>query len=97
MAVVDLGSLRASSDPTDVLPQTYDPELIAQYWRRRPGAVAQRIVQLLSLGGGFLAGIALDIYQKKAGPHTIALVHFSARLGALLLWDELGGWVGFQL
>eukprot|EP00227_Mantoniella_beaufortii_P009287 CAMPEP_0197590926 /NCGR_PEP_ID=MMETSP1326-20131121/12300_1 /TAXON_ID=1155430 /ORGANISM="Genus nov. species nov., Strain RCC2288" /LENGTH=661 /DNA_ID=CAMNT_0043156237 /DNA_START=100 /DNA_END=2082 /DNA_ORIENTATION=- len=71
MRVVDLGNLRASTDPTDVLPQNYDPELIAAYWRRRPAAVAQRIFQLLGIAGTFIGGISLDIYQKKVEENSV--------------------------
>ena len=46
MRVVDLDKIKAEGGDDDRLPLYYDPELIAQYWRRRPGAVAQRILQL---------------------------------------------------
>jgi aarF domain-containing kinase len=34
-------------DPDDELPLTYSPELIDEYWGRRPVAITSRIVQLL--------------------------------------------------
>lgn len=43
----------------------YDPASIAAYWGKRPRAVATRIVQLLSVAGGFLSRIAWDIVTKK--------------------------------
>ena len=36
-----------TDDPDDELPLTYSPELIEDYWGRRPVAVASRIAQLL--------------------------------------------------
>lgn len=44
----------------DSLPLAYDPEAIAAYWRRRPVAVATRIVQLIGIAGGFLSSLAAD-------------------------------------
>lgn len=37
----------ADSDDGESLPLEYDPELIAEYWERRPVAVVTRILQLL--------------------------------------------------
>ena len=50
---------------SESLPQVYDPDTIAAYWSKRPGAVVTRIAQLLSVAGGFLSGIASDIITKK--------------------------------
>ena len=36
-----------TDDPDDELPLTYSPELIDEYWGRRPVAVTSRIFQLL--------------------------------------------------
>ncbi len=36
-----------TDDPDDELPLTYSPELINEYWGRRPVAVTSRIFQLL--------------------------------------------------
>lgn len=36
-----------TDDPDDELPLTYSPELIEDYWGRRPVAVTSRIFQLL--------------------------------------------------
>jgi hypothetical protein len=49
-----------------VLPLDYDPDIIADYWGRRPVAVATRVVQLLGIAGGFLGGLALDFVQNRA-------------------------------
>ena len=38
-------------DPDDELPLTYSPELIDEYWGRRPVAITSRILQLL--GGNY--------------------------------------------
>ncbi|MCO5548972.1 hypothetical protein L7F22_002436 [Adiantum nelumboides] len=56
----------------DTLPLVYNPETIAAYWRKRPGAVITRIVQLLSVAGGFLSGIASDILSKKLKENEVA-------------------------
>lgn len=47
------------------LPLVYDPVTIANYWGKKPGAVATRIAQLVTVAGGFLSGIAMDIITKK--------------------------------
>jgi hypothetical protein len=51
--------------------QEYDPDAIAAYWSKRPGAVLQRIVQLLSVSGSFLTSIALDIAFKKVKENEV--------------------------
>ena len=43
----------------------YDPASISAYWGKRPRSVATRIVQLLSVAGGFLSRIAWDVINKK--------------------------------
>ena len=47
------------------MPLAYDPDSISAYWGKRPQAVATRIVQLLSVAGGFLSHIVWDIINKK--------------------------------
>lgn len=49
----------------ETLPLVYDPAIISSYWGKRPRAVATRIVQLLSVAGGFLSRIAWDVINKK--------------------------------
>ena len=39
----------------------YEPERIAQFWARRPVAVATRVAQLLSIGGGFISSLLWDL------------------------------------
>jgi hypothetical protein len=43
----------------------YEPATISAYWGKRPRAVATRIVQLLSVAGGFLSRLAWDVINKK--------------------------------
>ena len=57
--------LQVKEGESESLPQVYDPDTIAAYWSKRPGAVATRIAQLLSVAGGFLSGIAADVITKK--------------------------------
>lgn len=47
------------------LPLVYDPVTIANYWGKKPAAVVTRIAQLVGVAGGFLSGIAMDIFTKK--------------------------------
>lgn len=50
---------------SETLPLVYDPDIIASYWGKRSRAVATRVVQLLSVAGGFLSHLALDLITKK--------------------------------
>lgn len=43
----------------------YEPASITAYWGKRPRSVATRIVQLLSVAGGFLSRVAWDVINKK--------------------------------
>jgi hypothetical protein len=43
-----------------VLPLTYQPAALQRYFARRPGAVAQRVFQVLSASFGVVAGVAWD-------------------------------------
>lgn len=52
-------------ESSEFLPLVYEPASIAAYWGKRPNAVATRIVQLLSVAGGFLSRIAWDVINKK--------------------------------
>lgn len=63
MRVVEVSA--ASGADGDSLPLVYDPKRIDEYWLRRPGAVAQRAAQLVSIAGGFLARTALDAVRGK--------------------------------
>jgi aarF domain-containing kinase len=53
------------------LPLEYDPAVIADFWGRRPVAVFSRIVQLLSIAGGFLGGIGMDILTGKVDENQV--------------------------
>ena len=70
MKVVDVSNF-ASAGEGDELPLYYDSELIANYWRRRPAAVTQRIVQLLSIAGGFITGIVSDIARGETEKNSV--------------------------
>lgn len=52
-------------ESSECLPLVYDPASIASYWGRRPRAVATRVVQLMSVAGGFLSRLAWDLVNKK--------------------------------
>lgn len=56
---------------SEFLPLVYDPDSISLYWGKRPRAVATRIVQLLSVAGGFLSRVAWDIINKKVKENEI--------------------------
>ncbi|KAJ6822412.1 uncharacterized protein M6B38_389380 [Iris pallida] len=56
----------------EALPLVYDPDIISAYWGKRPRAVATRIVQLLSVAGGFLSHLALDLITKKVKENEVA-------------------------
>ncbi|KAG2403232.1 Protein ACTIVITY OF BC1 COMPLEX KINASE 3 [Vigna angularis] len=59
-------------ESSEFLPLVYDPASISAYWGKRPRAVATRIVQLLSVAGGFLSRIALDVINKKVKENEVA-------------------------
>ncbi|XP_027333594.1 uncharacterized protein LOC113848331 isoform X1 [Abrus precatorius] len=59
-------------ESSEFLPLVYDPASISAYWGKRPRAVATRIVQLLSVGGGFLSHITWDVVNKKVKENEVA-------------------------
>ncbi|KAK9991560.1 hypothetical protein SO802_026545 [Lithocarpus litseifolius] len=59
-------------ESSEFLPLVYDPASISAYWGKRPRAVATRIVQLLSVAGGFLSRLALDVIKKKVKENEVA-------------------------
>eukprot|EP00232_Nephroselmis_pyriformis_P025088 CAMPEP_0182856256 /NCGR_PEP_ID=MMETSP0034_2-20130328/2323_1 /TAXON_ID=156128 /ORGANISM="Nephroselmis pyriformis, Strain CCMP717" /LENGTH=708 /DNA_ID=CAMNT_0024987311 /DNA_START=113 /DNA_END=2235 /DNA_ORIENTATION=- len=72
MQLVDVGKYASQDgDATDSLPQEYDPEIIAAYWGRRPGAITTRIFQLMGIAGGFLGGLALDAARGKVRENEV--------------------------
>ncbi|KAJ4783116.1 Protein kinase superfamily protein [Rhynchospora pubera] len=56
----------------EALPLVYDPDIISAYWGKRPRAVATRIVQLLSVAGGFLSHLISDLINKKLKENEVA-------------------------
>lgn len=56
MRLVDVGQTSAE----DTLPYNYDPKLLKAFFSKRPWAVATRIVQVLSVGGGVFFNTILD-------------------------------------
>ncbi|KAE8772418.1 hypothetical protein D1007_55630 [Hordeum vulgare] len=57
---------------TEGLPLVYSPEIISAYWGKRPGAVATRAVQLLSVAGGFISHIISDLITDKIKENEVA-------------------------
>lgn len=51
---------RASDSSDDVLPTVYSPDALASYFGKRPGAVFQRISQILLTSSGFLGSAIRD-------------------------------------
>jgi aarF domain-containing kinase len=70
--MVTLNSVATSGGGDDVLPLEYDPAAIARFWERRPGAVAQRILQLLSISGRFLSNLAWDAFRGQLKETEVA-------------------------
>ncbi|KAJ3672104.1 hypothetical protein LUZ60_006825 [Juncus effusus] len=56
----------------DALPLVYDPDVISAYWGRKPTAVATRIIQLLSVAGGFISHLISDLINKKVKENEVA-------------------------
>lgn len=59
-------------ESSEFLPSVYDPASISSYWGKRPRAVATRIVQLLSVAGGFLSRLGWDVINKKVKENEVA-------------------------
>ncbi|KAL6548535.1 hypothetical protein OROGR_008956 [Orobanche gracilis] len=57
---------------SEFLPLVYDPDSIAAYWGKRPRAVATRIVQLMSVAGGFLSRLIWDLISNKIKENEVA-------------------------
>ena len=49
----------------DVLKQTYDPVALKAFFSKRPRAVVTRILQLLTVGGGYLMKLSLDAVLRR--------------------------------
>ncbi|KAH6770223.1 Protein kinase superfamily protein [Perilla frutescens var. hirtella] len=59
-------------ESSEFLPLVYDPDSIAAYWGKRPRAVATRVVQLMSVAGGFLSRLLWDLINKKIKENEVA-------------------------
>ncbi|XVE81406.1 hypothetical protein DITRI_Ditri15bG0060900 [Diplodiscus trichospermus] len=59
-------------ESSEFLPLVYDPASISAYWGKRPRAVVTRIIQLLSVAGGFLSRLASDVINKKVKENEVA-------------------------
>ncbi|XP_073223656.1 uncharacterized protein [Cicer arietinum] len=59
-------------ESSEFLPLVYEPASITAYWGKRPRAVATRIVQLLSVAGGFLSRVAWDVVNNKVKENEVA-------------------------
>ena len=54
-----------TGESSEFLPLVDDPDTISAYCGKRPRAVASRVIQLLSVAGGFLSRLAGDVINKK--------------------------------
>uniref|UniRef100_A0A0D3AB03 Protein kinase domain-containing protein n=1 Tax=Brassica oleracea var. oleracea TaxID=109376 RepID=A0A0D3AB03_BRAOL len=61
-----------TGESSEFLPLVYDPATISAYWGKRPRAVASRVIQLLSVTGGFLSRLAVDIINKKVKENEVS-------------------------
>jgi len=54
-----------SSSSLDTLKEEYDPVALKQFFSERPLAVLTRILQIVTVGGGFLATAAVDVILQR--------------------------------
>merc|ERR1719148_540102 len=57
---VEMRLIEEDADGKSGLPYDYDPIVLKNYYRKRPLVVLQRIIQVLSVGGGFFVKVTLD-------------------------------------
>ncbi|KAG8060737.1 hypothetical protein GUJ93_ZPchr0002g24254 [Zizania palustris] len=69
---VRLRLVEVSSMNNEALPLVYSPEIISAYWGKRPTAVATRVVQLLSVAGGFISHLISDLINNKLKENEVA-------------------------
>lgn len=50
------------------LPYEYNPAALKQFFTRRPLTVLTRVLQLVSVGGGFVANLGFDFLLKRSSP-----------------------------
>jgi hypothetical protein len=74
-----------SADNNEGLPLVYSPEIISAYWGKRPRAVATRVVQLLSVAGGFISHLISDLVNKKLKEVPIVFLTAAACKMCLLI------------
>ncbi|KOO28189.1 hypothetical protein Ctob_008322 [Chrysochromulina tobinii] len=79
MSVVEMRSLG------DSLPLDYDPPALSAYFAKRPGAVITRVLQVLSVSGGWLASVAFEALRGQLTPGSEAEVQAVARLRGVLV------------
>lgn len=60
VAGLEMRLVNVAVDRGDVLPFDYNPIALQKFFAKRPGAVIQRITQVLTVGGGFLIQSTLD-------------------------------------
>ena len=70
---------------TDSLPTVYDPEALASYFGKRPGAVATRIAQVATTAGAWGFKTALAAVQGKLTPGSAGEVAAVADLRGVLV------------
>ena len=74
-----LVEMRASAGTEDVLPFTYQPDKLDDYFTQRPGAVVQRVYQVLSTSSSFqsnvrmpeLCSISRLVRRPKGNSHAL--------------------------
>ena len=54
------------------LPTTYDPDALADYFGKRPGAVFSRVLQVASTSASYLTGLAWDAARGKLEEAEVA-------------------------
>ncbi|KAI4338221.1 hypothetical protein L6164_016565 [Bauhinia variegata] len=64
--------MRGLRESSECLPLVYEPASISAYWGKRPRAVVTRIIQLLSIAGGFLSRLAMDVINNKVKKNEVA-------------------------
>jgi len=69
----------------DALPTTYQPEVLREYFDERPGAVLQRIFQIISTSGGWAAGLAFAALKGDLKAGSAAEVEQVAKLREIIV------------
>jgi aarF domain-containing kinase len=66
------GGAALGAEASDELPLTYDPERIAAFWQRRPGAVVARVVQIAAAGASLITSLVSDVVSDAVrGPEGL--------------------------